>query len=75
MSASLISKSIEEAVAKTEVANAVRAIYGVTVESVNMSVMKGKEVHFGRSAGRRSDKKKAVVTLKKGEKLAVMQGA
>jgi large subunit ribosomal protein L23 len=60
---------------KTEVAHAVRDIYGVTPTAVHMSVIKGKEVHFGRSAGRRSDRKKAIVTLKKGEKITVMHAA
>ncbi len=60
---------------KTEVARAVRDIYGVTPVAVNISVLKGKTVSFGRRIGRRKDRKKAVVTLKKGEKITVMQGA
>lgn len=60
---------------KTEVAHAVRDIYGVTPTAVHMSVIKGKEVRFARGTGRRKDQKKAIVTLKKGEKITVMHGA
>jgi large subunit ribosomal protein L23 len=60
---------------KTEVARAVRDIYGVTPAHVRITVTKGKAVRFGRSFGFRQDVKKAVVTLKKGEKITVMQGA
>jgi large subunit ribosomal protein L23 len=53
---------------KLEVAAAVEKIYSVKVKSVNLMNYKGKAKRAGRSpiAGRRSDWKKAVVTLAEG---------
>lgn len=48
---------------KTEVRNAVEKIFGVKVEKVNTINMKGKVKRMGRTAGKRSDWKKAIVTL------------
>jgi len=48
---------------KTEVRNAVEKIFGVKVEKVNTINMKGKFKRMGRTAGKRSDWKKAIVTL------------
>lgn len=59
---------------KIEVAKAVEAIYGVNVEKVNIINMEGKAVLRGRIKGKRSDFKKAVVTLKKGETISIYEG-
>ncbi len=59
---------------KDTVAKAVTAQFGVTVETVNIIVVKGKAKRTIRKGGRptqgrRSDFKKAYVTLKEGDKL------
>lgn len=59
---------------KDTVAKAVAAQFGVTVETVNIIVVKGKTKRTVRKGGRptmgrRSDFKKAYVTLKEGESL------
>jgi large subunit ribosomal protein L23 len=59
---------------KDTVAKAVTAQFGVTVETVNIIVVKGKTKRTVRKGGRptmgkRSDIKKAYVTLKEGDKL------
>lgn len=59
---------------KDTVAKAVTAQFGVTVETVNIIVAKGKTKRTVRKGGRptmgkRSDVKKAYVTLKEGDKL------
>lgn len=59
---------------KDTVAKAVAAQFGVTVEGVNIVVVKGKTKRTVRKGGRpimgkRSDVKKAYVTLKEGDKL------
>ena len=59
---------------KDTVAKAVAAQFGVTVETVNIVVVKGKTKRTIRKGGRptmgrRSDFKKAYVTLKEGDKL------
>ena len=53
---------------KLEVAAAIEKIYGVKVKSVNLMNYKGKPKRSGRSPvrGRRSNWKKAVVTLAEG---------
>lgn len=59
---------------KQSVAAAVKAQFDVTVENVNIAVIKGKTKRTVRKGGRptmgqRSDMKKAFVTLKEGDKL------
>ena len=60
---------------KIEVMRAVRDLYGVDPASVQIIVAKGKSVRFGRTEGREQDLKKAIVTLKSGETLTVVEGA
>ena len=44
------------------------------VEKVATVSVKGKMKRYGKFLGQRSDKKKAIVTLKKGEKLDFIEG-
>ena len=54
---------------KTEIKNAVEEIFeGVKVESVNTMRIQGKIKRQGRYEGRRPERKKAIVTLKKDSK-------
>src|SRR3989344_1857211 len=55
---------------KIEVKKAVEAVYSVHVSDVNMINVSGKNRRQGKSIGRTQDWKKAVVTLKPGEKIA-----
>ncbi|RYY78654.1 MAG: 50S ribosomal protein L23 [Moraxellaceae bacterium] len=52
---------------KLEIKKAVETLFGVQVQSVNTLNQKGKTKRFGRTVGRRSDSKKAYVTLKAGQ--------
>ncbi|MCE2846246.1 MAG: 50S ribosomal protein L23 [Sphingobacteriales bacterium] len=56
---------------KLEIKKAVEAMYGVTVESVNTMIYRGKSKMRGTKngfvTGNRPHTKKAIVTLKKGE--------
>jgi large subunit ribosomal protein L23 len=54
---------------KTEIKEAVQAIFKVKVDSVRTSNLQGKERRRGRFAGYRPDWKKAYVKLKAGEKM------
>ncbi len=54
---------------KLEVKKAIEAIYGVQVVKVRMINIMGKEVRYGRVFGQRKDRKKAIITLKKGERI------
>lgn len=55
---------------KIEVKKAIEAVYEVHVDSVNMMNVSGKNRRQGKSVGRTQDWKKAIVTLKSGEKIA-----
>ena len=59
---------------KDEVASAVEALYGVSVTKVNTIVTKGKTKRFKGIKGRRSDIKKAIVTLAEGQSIDVATG-
>jgi large subunit ribosomal protein L23 len=48
---------------KTEIKNALEAIFGVKVSKVNTINMRGKMKRMGRFEGKRPDWKKAIVTL------------
>jgi large subunit ribosomal protein L23 len=52
---------------KIEIRDAIRAIFNVEVENVRTVSVLGKYKRLGRSAGRRSSWKKAIVTLKEGQ--------
>ena len=53
---------------KTEIKNALEAIFGIRVEKVNTMNMLGKMKRMGRFEGKRPDWKKAIVTLTKESK-------
>lgn len=48
---------------KTEIKNALEAIFGIRVKKVNTMNMLGKVKRMGRFEGKRPDWKKAIVTL------------
>jgi large subunit ribosomal protein L23 len=60
---------------KIEIKQAVEEIFKVKVDRVSTINCKGKKKRMGKYEGRRSDWKKAIVTLKEGEKLEVIEGA
>jgi large subunit ribosomal protein L23 len=60
---------------KIEVKRAVEALFKVKVEKVRVARYLGKIRRVGRSMGRRSDWKKAYVTLREGDKIDFFGGA
>ena len=60
---------------KIEVKHAIEEIFKVKGEKVATINTNGKWKRQGKSIGKRPDRKKAVVTLKKGEKLDFVEGA
>jgi len=60
---------------KIEVRHAVETIFKVKVVQVRMARYLGKVRRIGRSVGRRSDWKKAYVTLKEGDRIDFFGGA
>ena len=60
---------------RIEIGHAVEAALKVKVESVNVMNVKGKPKRQGRFVGKRADWKKAIVTLKEGEKVELYESA
>jgi large subunit ribosomal protein L23 len=59
---------------KHQVRQAVEKLFHVHVKGVNIMKAKGKVKRLGRFEGKRSDWKKAVVTLAKGERIEELSG-
>jgi large subunit ribosomal protein L23 len=59
---------------KPEIKEAVERLFDVKVEAVNTSIRKGKRKVFKGKRGVQSDVKKAVVTLKEGDRIDVTTG-
>jgi len=59
---------------KPQIKEAVEALFNVNVTGVNTIVTKGKTKFFRGVAGRRSDVKKAIVTLREGQSIDVTTG-
>ncbi|MDB1122331.1 50S ribosomal protein L23 [Vibrio algarum] len=60
---------------KREIKAAVEKLFEVEVKTVNTLILKGKTKRQGQREGRRSDVKKAYVTLKEGQDLDFVGGA
>lgn len=60
---------------KFEIKNAIEEIFKVKVDKVSVINTIGKWKRFGKSLGKRPEKKKAIITLKQGEKLDFIEGA
>lgn len=59
---------------KIEIKEAVRRSYGVLPVNVSVMNVEGKRKNFGKTKGRRSDWKKAIVTLPKGKNIDIHSG-
>ena len=59
---------------KPEIKSAVESLFGVKVKAVNTTITKGKVKRFRGKPGRRSDVKKAYVTLEDGNAIDVTTG-
>ena len=59
---------------RIEVKKGIETLYNVRVEGVNIVPVKKRSVRYGRTSGWTKARKKAIVTLKKGEKIEVSKG-
>lgn len=59
---------------KHEIKKAMEDIFKVKVDGVATISVRGKFKRYGKFSGRRSDRKKAIITLKHGEKLDFVEG-
>lgn len=60
---------------KPEIKKAVEQLFNVKVDDVRTLTVKGKTKRFGRFEGKRSDWKKAYVTLAQGQEIDFLAGA
>jgi large subunit ribosomal protein L23 len=66
---------VEKNANKHDIREAVEAIFKVHVEKIATLPIRGKIKKMGRFAGKRPDLKKALVTLKKGDKIDTVETA
>ena len=66
--------SVNPVMNKIEVKKAIRAVYNVNPVSVRIITVGGKQVRYGRTEGKKKDWKKAIVTLREGDKIEVYEG-
>jgi large subunit ribosomal protein L23 len=59
---------------KVEIRHAVQKLWNVDVLSVRTSIVRGKEKRLGRFVGKRSNWKKAVVTIAPGQNVEFFEG-
>jgi len=59
---------------KHDVRAAVQGMFKVTVEDVRTLIVRGKVKRMGKSIGKRPNFKKAIVTLKEGDKIELFEG-
>lgn len=59
---------------KVEIRQAVEAVFSVKVADVRTASFEGKLKRMGRHQGRRADWKKAIVTLRPGHKIELVEG-
>jgi large subunit ribosomal protein L23 len=60
---------------KIEIRKAIETQFGVKVLKVRTARFRGKKVRYGRTMGRKSDWKRALVTLAPGERIEFFEGA
>jgi large subunit ribosomal protein L23 len=65
---------VDRKATKTEIQQAVEAVFSVTVEGVRTAIVRGKTARRGRHVGRKSNWKKAFVTLKEGDHIEFFEG-
>jgi large subunit ribosomal protein L23 len=65
---------VDKSASKHDVAAAVQKLFKVTVEGVRTNIVRGKVKRVGRSMGKRPNYKKAIVTLKEGDKIDLFEG-
>ena len=65
---------VDRKATKHDVSRAVSTHFKVTVEEVRTLIVRGKTKRVGRSFGKRPNWKKAIVTLKEGDKIDLFEG-
>jgi large subunit ribosomal protein L23 len=69
-----VSFRVDSSANKIEIRKAIEALFKVKVLKVNTVSVMGKSKRLGRTEGKRSDWKKAIVTLAPGDKIPGLEG-
>jgi len=69
-----VSFKVQKRANKVEIRRAVEAIFNVKVLNIRTINVKGKKRRVGRSIGKTSDWKKAIVTLRPGQNMDIFEG-
>ena len=59
---------------KLEIKEAIRGLYGLKPLAINIIRQGGKRVRSGKTKGKKKNWKKAIITLKKGDKIEIYEG-
>lgn len=59
---------------RTQIKDAIETVFGVDVVKINLLNVKGKIKTMGRYSGQRPFRKKAIVTLKPGQRIQELEG-
>ncbi len=59
---------------KEDVKKAIKNLFGIQAKSISMINVEGKKKRFGATAGKKSDYKKAIVSLPKGKTIHIHEG-
>jgi len=65
---------VEKKATKLQIKKAIESLYNVKVTAVNTVNIPKKKRNYGHTSGWKSGFKKAIITLKKGEKLELIKG-
>lgn len=59
---------------RTQIKEAIETVFKVDVTKINLQNREGKVVRMGRFEGKRPERKKAIVTLKAGQRIEQLEG-
>ena len=59
---------------RTQIKDAIELVFKVDVTKINLQNREGKVIRQGRFEGRRPERKKAIVTLKAGQRIEQLEG-
>ena len=65
---------VDRKASKDEIKSAVQQLFKVNVTDIRTSIHRGKVKRIGTSIGKRANWKRAIVTLKEGEKIDLFEG-
>jgi len=59
---------------RTQIKEAIETVFEVDVVKINLQIVRGKTKTLGRYVGKKADRKKAIVTLKPGQRIQQLEG-